>query len=100
MSSELPYTFPFLENATEVLRAVAHPHRLLIIDMLYRQKTLNVTEIYENLGIEQAVASHHLRILKDRGVVQVRRDGKNSNYSLTNDEYFKILEVMAKVLAE
>lgn len=100
MTSEKQYTFQFLETATEILRAAAHPHRLLIIEMLYRQKTMNVTEIYEKLGIEQAVASHHLRILKDRGIVQVRRDGKNSNYSLTNDDYFKILEIMDKVVAD
>lgn len=98
MITDQPYSFQFLETATEVLRAVAHPQRLLIVEMLYQQKTMNVTEIYERLGIEQAVASHHLRILKDRGVVNVRRDGKNSYYSLTSDEYFKILEVMAKVL--
>lgn len=98
MPADLPYSFQFLETATEVLRAVAHPHRLLIIEMLYQQKSLNVTEIYERLGIEQAVASHHLRILKDRGVVQVRRDGKNSYYSLTHDEYFKILEVLGRVI--
>lgn len=98
MPNKLPYTFPFLETATEVLRAVAHPHRLLIIEMLYQQKTMNVTEVHEQLGIEQAVASHHLRILKDRGVVQVRRDGKNSNYSLTNEEFYKILEVLEKVV--
>lgn len=99
MPTESPYTFQFLETATEVLRAVAHPHRLLIIEMLYQQKSMNVTEVYERLGIEQAVASHHLRILKDRGVVQVRRDGKNSNYSLTSEAYFKILEVLDQVLA-
>lgn len=98
MTAELPYTFQFLETATEVLRAVAHPHRLLIIEMLYQQKSLNVTEIYERLGIEQAVASHHLRILKDKGVVKVSRDGKNSNYSLTQEEYYKILEVLGKVV--
>lgn len=97
MPTELPYTFQFLETATELLRAIAHPHRLLIVEMLFQQKSMNVTEIYERLGIEQAVASHHLRILKDRGVVQVKREGKNSNYSLTNDEYFKILEVLDKV---
>ncbi len=98
MPAELSYTFQFLETATEVLRAVAHPHRLLIIEMLHQQKSMNVTEVYERLGIEQAVASHHLRILKDRGVVQVRRDGKNSNYSLTSDEYFKFLAVLEKVV--
>jgi DNA-binding transcriptional ArsR family regulator len=98
MPTDSPYSFQFLETATEMLRAVAHPHRLLIVEMLYHQKSMNVTEIYERLGIEQAVASHHLRILKDRGVVQVKRDGKNSNYSLTSDEYFKILEVLNRVV--
>lgn len=98
MPSQVPYTFTFLETATETLRAVAHPHRLLIVEMLYRNKSMNVTEIYERLGIEQAVASHHLRILKDRGIVSVRRDGKNSNYSLTNEVYFKILEVLEQVV--
>jgi ArsR family transcriptional regulator len=98
MASELPYSFQFLETATETLRAVAHPHRLLIVEMLYRQKSMNVTEVYERLGIEQAVASHHLRILKDRGVVAVRRDGKNSYYSLTHDAYFQILVVLDQVI--
>lgn len=95
----MPYSFQFLESATETLRAVAHPHRLLIVEMLSGQKSMNVTEIYERLNIEQAVASHHLRILKDRGVVQVRRDGKNSNYSLTNDLYFEILQILNQVLS-
>ena len=98
MPAELPYDFAFLETATETLRAIAHPHRLLIVEMLYYGKSMNVTEIYERLGIEQAVASHHLRILKDRGVVLVRRDGKNSNYALTNDAFFQILEVLHRVI--
>ncbi|HMX40270.1 MAG TPA: metalloregulator ArsR/SmtB family transcription factor [Saprospiraceae bacterium] len=98
MPVDLPYSFGFLESATETLRAVAHPHRLLIVDMLYQQKALNVTEMQERLGIEQAVVSHHLRILKDRGVVNVRRDGKNSYYSLTHESFYKIVEVMEEVL--
>lgn len=98
MQQELPYTFAFLEKATETLRAIAHPHRLLIVEMLFQNKEMNVTEMYERLGIEQAVASHHLRILKDRGVVNVRRDGKNSLYSLVSEEYFKILQVLDEVI--
>ncbi|MFM7155655.1 MAG: ArsR/SmtB family transcription factor [Bacteroidota bacterium] len=100
MTNEMPYTFHFLEASTETLRAIAHPQRLLIMDMLFHEKSLNVTEIYEKLGVEQAVASHHLRILKDRGVVQVRRDGKNSIYSLTDDRYFKIIQVLNELLPE
>lgn len=100
MTNEMPYTFHFLEASTETLRAIAHPQRLLIMDILFHEKSLNVTEIYEKLGVEQAVASHHLRILKDRGVVQVRRDGKNSIYSLTDDRYFKIIQVLNELLPE
>lgn len=98
MSEEHPYSFAFLEAATETLRAIAHPHRLLIVEMLYRQKSMNVTEIYERLHIEQAVASHHLRILKDRGVVTVRRDGKNSYYTLTREDYFEILQLLHQII--
>ena len=64
----------FLEDATETLRAVAHPIRIAIIDLLYKNEEMSVTEIYEQLHIEQAVASHHLRILKNKRVVQVKRD--------------------------
>jgi len=98
MAATPEYTFSFLENATETLRAIAHPHRLMIVGMLFRQQSMSVTEIYEQLEIEQAVASHHLRILKDRGVVQVRRDGKNSFYALTNPDWYKILEVLHEAL--
>lgn len=87
----------FLEHATETLRAVAHPLRLAIIDMLYEQKEMSVTEIHEQLDIEQAVASHHLRIMKDRNVVQVKRDGKSSYYSLASEEFYTVYEVMRKI---
>ncbi len=93
-----PHTFQFLETATETLRAIAHPHRLLIVEMLHEQKEMNVTSIFERLGIEQAVASHHLRILKDRGVVQSRRDGKNTFYALADEDFYLIFEVLARVI--
>jgi DNA-binding transcriptional ArsR family regulator len=89
-----------LENATEVLRAIAHPLRILIIDMLHQQQAMSVTEIHEQLDIEQAVASHHLRILKDRGVVSVKRDGKNSFYTLTHSAYFDIVSHLGMVIAK
>jgi DNA-binding transcriptional ArsR family regulator len=98
MPNELPYNFTFLENATETLRAIAHPHRLLIVEMLHQSDALNVSEIFSKLNIEQAVASHHLRILKDKGVVIARRDGKNTYYALSKPDYFQILEVLNRVI--
>lgn len=88
------YDADFLETGTEVLRAIAHPIRLTIIDLLHRNEKLSVTEIYEALVIEQAIASHHLRILKDKGVVAARREGKKSYYYLCSDNYHKIIEAL------
>jgi len=92
------FDIKFLEEATETLRAIAHPIRIAIIDMLYKYKELSVTKIHERLKIEQAVASHHLRILKNKKVVLVNRNGKNSIYSLTNSEVYNVIQAMTKIL--
>ena len=91
------YDAEFLETGTEVLRAIAHPIRLTIIDLLHRNEKLSVTEIYEALVIEQAIASHHLRILKDKGVVAARREGKKSYYYLCSEDYHKIIKALETI---
>ena len=58
-----------LERAANMLKAIAHPMRLLIVGCLEDGEKKTVTEIHNQLGIEQATASHHLGILKDRGVL-------------------------------
>ncbi|MCB9309219.1 MAG: winged helix-turn-helix transcriptional regulator [Lewinellaceae bacterium] len=90
------YDIDILEGATEKLKALAHPIRFLIVELLNTNKILSVTEIYEHLEIEQAVASHHLRILKNNNIVKVSRDGKNSNYFLTDNSYFEIVNALLK----
>lgn len=90
----------FLEESTETMRAIAHPIRIAIIQMLYERKRMSVTEIFEELKIEQAVASHHLRILKNRDVVEVQRDQKFSLYSLSHPGYYQIIEILSGVLGK
>jgi ArsR family transcriptional regulator len=91
------FEITFLENASETLRAIAHPVRIAMIDLLKTRKKLSVTEIHEELDIEQAVASHHLRILKDRQVLVAQRDGKNTFYSLRAGDYSKIIQSLEKL---
>lgn len=92
------YTLQFLEESTETMRAMAHPIRLAIIDLLHRNGKMSVTEIYERLDIEQAVASHHLRIMKSRNVVSVQRDQKFSLYSLSDPGFFEIIRILGKLV--
>ncbi|HNW88858.1 MAG TPA: metalloregulator ArsR/SmtB family transcription factor [Bacteroidales bacterium] len=81
-----------LDNAADTLRAIAHPMRVAIVQMLYANKKMNVTEIYKKLKIEQASASHHLSILKTRGIVESRRAGKKTYYAVREESVANIIE--------
>lgn len=81
-----------LDQAASKLRAISHPMRIAIIDLLSDGKQLSVTEIYESLDIEQATASHHLNILKNKGVLASKREGKKIFYSLKNITLTEIIE--------
>jgi len=83
-----------LEQASSKLRAMAHPMRIAIIDLLHDGNTMSVTEIYKKLKIEQAAASHHLNILKNKGVLASRRDGKKIFYSLKNQVLTEIIDCL------
>lgn len=76
-----------LEQAATMLKAMAHPTRVAILKHLEGGKQLTVTEIHELLGIEQSTTSHHLGILRDKGVLCARREGKRTYYYLK----FKVL---------
>jgi DNA-binding transcriptional ArsR family regulator len=71
-----------LERAAAMLKAIAHPLRIQIIELLKGGKKLSVTEIYETLQIEQAIASQQLAILKEKDVLDSEKEGKNCYYFL------------------
>jgi len=73
-----------LELAASKLRAISHPMRIAIIELLAANIRMSVTQIYEELNIEQATASHHLNILKNKGILQSQRKGKKIFYNLKN----------------
>jgi len=83
-----------LEKAASKLRAMAHPMRIAIIDLLSDKPGISVTEIYETLKIEQAIASHHLNILKTKGVLVSKRDGKRIYYSLKDAVLRQIVDCL------
>ncbi len=88
-----------LERCALMLKAIAHPTRIAIIELLSEQERLSVTEIYEQLGIEQAVASHHLGILKNKNVLISVREGKNMLYELKYKQIQNVIECMQQCQA-
>ena len=85
-----------LNRASIILKAMAHPLRVAILNLLSENKKLTVTEIHTKLNIEQSVTSHHLGILKDKGVLCSERNGKNSFYYLQNDNLKHIINCLNK----
>ena len=83
-----------INAASQMLKGVAHPLRLAIMEMLVDQKQMCVTDIHENLEIEQAVASQHLKILKDRGIIHSEKVGKQCFYSIQNDKFKQLLKLI------
>lgn len=85
-----------LEKAANMLKAIAHPMRIAILGHLEDNKKLTVTQIHELLDIEQSTTSHHLGILKDKGVLASKRDGKNTFYFLKHQRLSDIVECVSK----
>jgi DNA-binding transcriptional ArsR family regulator len=84
-----------IEQASNMLKAIAHPMRISILGYLDEGKKLTVTEIHELLQIDQSSASHHLGILKDKGILVSKREGKNIYYSLKNSNFSKLIDCLS-----
>ena len=82
-----------LERVTPMLRAVAHPVRLRVLDFLRREgEARSVSEIEKACGVPQAVVSQQLRILKDQGVLFARRQGNFVLYDIAAPSVLLVLD--------
>jgi DNA-binding transcriptional ArsR family regulator len=77
-------------HAAEVLKAVAHPLRLQIVEALAKGE-MCVGEIVDALGEKQAITSQQLNLMKDKGVLASRRDGARVYYRIENPNVIALL---------
>lgn len=96
MTQKQCFTKEELERMAYMLKAVAHPNRLAIVCMLSRNDELNVTDICEGAGCSQALISHHLTDMHAKGILQIRREGRNVYYRLANDSITNVMKCMMK----
>jgi len=83
-----------LEESSEILRALAHPLRMKILEFIDNHDSINVNKIYNTLKLEQSITSQHLRILRNAGVVNTEREGKFIHYHIN---YAKVNGVLKAV---
>jgi ArsR family transcriptional regulator len=78
------------EHASEILKAMAHPVRLQIVELL-QAKEMCVNDIVKALTSKQAITSQQLNMMKDKGVLGRRRDGTKVYYHIENKNVIKLL---------
>jgi DNA-binding transcriptional ArsR family regulator len=79
------------EQAAELLKVLSHPVRLRILEIL-RGGEQCVCHMEAALGLRQAYISQHLIVLRDAGLVSVRREGWNIYYTLIQPGVFEVIE--------
>ncbi|HYE76744.1 MAG TPA: metalloregulator ArsR/SmtB family transcription factor [bacterium] len=88
-------TLPFLENVAGCLRAVAHPVRLQLLDLL-ESRRLSVTDLAERAGIAQPAASQHLRLMARAGIVAPKREGQTVYYVVVDPRILDVLDCLRR----
>lgn len=79
------------DREAEILKVLGHPVRLKIVAGLMSQ-SCNVKKIWECLELPQATVSQHLALLKNKGIIEGKRDGVEVFYQVTSVESRKIVE--------
>lgn len=84
------------ERAVKLLKALAHPARLMIIRTLMENQC-NVNSIEKTVGFSQSGVSQHLRILRLSGIIEPKRDGKEICYKIVDP---KAVEIVKSLLCQ
>jgi ArsR family transcriptional regulator len=83
----------------EICAGLADPKRILILYAL-SGKPCNVNELAANLGLSQPMVSRHLKVLRERGMVQATRTGASVEYSLADQRLIEALDLLRSVLRD
>ena len=87
---------------TKIIKALAHPSRLFIVDELSRKEKC-VCELTRMIGADISTVSKHLAILKEAGIVQDQKRGTQVYYSLRTPcilQFFQCVESVIKTNAD
>ena len=81
-------------NGVNLLKCICDDTRFEILDMLQKNKELCVKDFVDTIKKDQPLISHHLKTLKNCGIVKSRDEGKKAMYSISN---FQLSELISKI---
>ena len=83
----------------QICQGLADPTRILILYFL-ADGSRRVTELAEMLEVKQPTVSHHLKVLRDRGLVTATREGNAIRYALRDHRIIQALDLLRAVMAD
>jgi ArsR family transcriptional regulator len=85
------------QNRATIIKALAHPSRLFIVDVL-SERAYCVHELTEFIGCDMSTVSKHLSVLKNAGLVQDKKRGTAIYYSMRVPHVLKFLKCTDAVI--
>ena len=79
--------------------ALSDPTRILLLYAL-NEKPLNVTELTNELGIPQPTTSRHLKVLRERGLVNTERQGTMITYHLVDKRVIQAMDLLRSAMRD
>ena len=83
-------------DGVSLLKCICDKTRFEILDLLQKNEELCVNDLVEKLEKNQPLVSHHLKILKKRGIVKSREQGKKSMYAISNYQLSELISNVTK----
>jgi ArsR family transcriptional regulator len=78
-----------------IFQALAHPTRIAIVEML-RDGEMSAGQLIDELGLEQANASQHFAVLRNKQLVVSRKEGNQVIYSLRDPVLIEVLDILKR----
>lgn len=80
-----------------ICQGLSDPKRILMLYALY-ERPMHVNELAEVLHVPQPTVSRHLKVLRERQLVEARREGASVQYSLADERVIAALDILRTVL--
>jgi ArsR family transcriptional regulator len=89
---------PIYEVKAEFFKTLAHPARIRVLELL-RDGPRTVSELLEDVGLEQSHLSQQLAVMRRANVLRARKDGSRVQYTVVDPRIFQLLETAKAIIS-
>lgn len=86
--------------STPIFQALGDENRQQIIMLLLTHDSLNVNQLTERMELSRPAVSHHLKILRQAGLITFNRNGNEKYYSLSSNEFLKQIKELIQTIEQ